>query len=150
MAHFAQLNENDIVINVVVVADKRTTNAEGVEDEAIGASFLKGLYGAKTKWVKTSYNSNIRGRYAGIGFTYDRENDRFVPPKPYDSWVLNETTVEWEAPISDPEPKYGPRGLPLIFWWNEEQYQSTDDGWEFPVIPEGGIPLPPGVPDPNA
>lgn len=97
MAHFAKIGLNNIVIEVLVVANRETMDSNGVEHEAIGIEFLKTLTGHET-WVQTSYNGNIRKNYAGNGYTYDSQRDAFIPPKPYLSWLLNEQTCLWEAP----------------------------------------------------
>jgi len=101
MAHFAQLDENNVVTQVIVVANSDTADASGVEKEHIGAAFCERLFGGT--WKQTSYNGNKRKNYAGIGFTYREDIDAFVPPKPYASWVLNETTAQWEAPVAMPD-----------------------------------------------
>ncbi len=101
MAHFAQLDENNVVTQVIVVANKDTADANGVEKEYIGAAFCERLLGGT--WKQTSYNGNMRKRYAGIGFTYNAELDAFISPKPYPSWVLNNTTADWEAPVAQPD-----------------------------------------------
>lgn len=103
MAHFAELNQNNEVLRVIVVANEDTSDQNGVEDETIGVAFCKKLFGSNTMWKQTSYNGNFRKRYAGIGYSYNEELDAFIPPKPYPSWVLNEETAEWEAPIPAPE-----------------------------------------------
>lgn len=103
MAHFAELNQNNEVLRVIVVANEDTSDQNGVEDETIGIAFCKKLFGSNTNWRQTSYNGNFRKRYAGIGYSYNEELDAFIPPKPYPSWVLNEETAEWEAPIPVPE-----------------------------------------------
>ena len=90
MAHFAQIDKNNIVTQVIVVSDVDTCNFEGYEDEKIGQEFLKNLYGQHTRWIKTSYNPTIRKNYAGIGYTYNEELDAFIPPKPYESWLFDE------------------------------------------------------------
>lgn len=95
MANFAQLDENNVVINVAVVADA-DTSIDGVEVESVGAEFMHKLVGGR--WVQTSYNHRIRKNYASIGYTYDETRDAFIPPKPYPSWVLIEETCRWEAP----------------------------------------------------
>lgn len=82
MAHFAELDDNNVVVRVIVVSDKDTSDENGVEQETIGVAFCKSLFGEDTKWVQTSYNGNIRGRYAGIGDTYDAKKDIFVAPEP--------------------------------------------------------------------
>jgi len=111
MAHFAELDENNVVLRVIVVGNKDTSDASGVEKEYIGKAFCERLYGGN--WVQTSYNGNIRKHYAGIGYTYNADIDAFVPPKPYASWVLNNDTAQWEAPT--PMPEDGQE-----YSWNEE------------------------------
>jgi hypothetical protein len=101
MAHFAELDENNVVLRVIVVGNKDTADASGTEKEYIGKAFCERLYGGN--WVQTSYNGNIRKNYAGIGYTYNSDIDAFVPPKPYASWVLNNDTAQWEAPVAMPD-----------------------------------------------
>jgi hypothetical protein len=100
MAHFAKLDENNVVTQVIVVANSDTADASGVEKEYIGAAFCERLFGGT--WKQTSYNGNIRKNYAGIGFTYDATIDAFVPPKPYPSWLLDTNTAQWQAPVPYP------------------------------------------------
>ena len=95
MAHYAFLNENNIVTEVIVGIDE-TELIEGLHPEVWYGQFRG------QKCVRTSYNSNIRKNYAGIGFTYDEQRDAFIPPKPLNSWVLNEDTCLWEPPIPYP------------------------------------------------
>lgn len=99
MAHFAELDENNVVLRVIVVGNKDTSDAHGVEKEHIGAAFCERLFGGT--WKQTSYNGNIRKNYAGIGYTYHADIDAFVAPKPFPSWVLNED-AKWEAPVPMP------------------------------------------------
>lgn len=101
MAHFARLDENNVVTQVIVVANTDTADANGVEKEHIGAAFCERLLGGT--WKQTSYNGNFRKRYAGVGYTYNIELDAFVPPKPYSSWVLDNDTATWIAPVSKPD-----------------------------------------------
>ena len=101
MAHFAKIGLDNIVIDVLVVANRETMDAQGNEQESIGVEFLRNLTGHQT-WIQTSYNGNIRKNYAGIGYTYNSQRDAFIPPKPYPSWILNEQTCLWEAPIPMP------------------------------------------------
>jgi hypothetical protein len=101
MAHFAALDENNVVTQVIVVANKDTADANGVEKEYIGAAFCEKLFGGT--WKQTSYNGTIRKNYAGIGYTYNANIDAFVPPQPYASWTLNNETAQWEAPVPMPE-----------------------------------------------
>ncbi len=100
MAHFARVDENGVVQQVVVVDNKDTADAFGVEKEHIGAAHLEKILGGT--WKQTSYNGNIRKNYAGIGYSYDAQRDAFIPPKPFNSWVLNESTAQWEAPTPMP------------------------------------------------
>ena len=102
MAHFAQLDENNIVTQVIVVSNDDIKDSEGNESELTGIAFCKSLLGPNTIWKQTSYNNSIRKNYAGIGFTYDATLDAFIAPKPYNSWILNETTCIWEAPVAYP------------------------------------------------
>ena len=98
MAHFAELIDG-IVARVIVVSNADTAS-NGVEDGAIGAAFCHNLLGGE--WMQTSYNNNIRFNYAGIGYTYDTVRDAFISPKPYPSWVLDEATCRWIAPVPMP------------------------------------------------
>lgn len=101
MAHFAEIDSNNIVLRVVVVDNKDTSDATGVEKEYIGAAFLERILGGT--WKQTSYNANFRKNYAGIGYTFDTQRDAFIPPKPYNSWILNETNCTWDAPVPRPD-----------------------------------------------
>ena len=100
MAHFAKLNENNNVLAVHVVNNDVIT-IDGNESEQAGIDFLTGLHG-HTLWKQTSYNGNFRKNYAGVGYTYDASRDAFIAPKLWASWTLNETTCQWEAPVSYP------------------------------------------------
>jgi hypothetical protein len=99
MAHFAKIEDN-VVTQVIVVDNKDCADASGVEKEYIGAAFCERLLGGT--WKQTSYNGSIRKNYAGVGYTYNADIDAFVPPKPYASWLLNETTAQWDAPVAMP------------------------------------------------
>jgi hypothetical protein len=110
MAHFAQLDENNVVLQVIVVHNNELM-INGVESEAKGITFCQTLFGGK--WIQTSYNGTMRKNYAGVGYTYDKNRDAFIPPKPFASWTLNETTCRWDAPT--PMPTDNKR-----YSWNEE------------------------------
>jgi hypothetical protein len=112
MAYFAQIDDNNIVVQVIRVNDSDCQNSDGFEDENVGIDFCKSLIGQETNWKQTSYNAKIRKHYAGIGYIYDQENDAFYAPQPYSSWILNETTFIWEAPIAVPTDN-------KIYEWNE-------------------------------
>lgn len=109
MAHFAQIDESNVVIDIQVVGNDNTADEEGNEVEAIGVAFLKETFGEDTNWVQTSYNTKVgihalggtpfRGTYAGEGMTYDPVLDVFLAPQPWPSFVLNEETFLWEPPI---------------------------------------------------
>ena len=104
MAHFAQIDENNIVTQVLVVPDN-------AEDR--GQDYLANDLGLGGTWVQTSYNNRIRKNYAGVGFTYDANRDAFIAPKPFDSWLLDEDTCRWEAPVAYPTDG-------VMYTWNEE------------------------------
>jgi hypothetical protein len=93
MAHFAKLDENNVVTTVVVVHNNELL-VDGVESEAKGVEFLVGLFG-DSNWKQTSYNATIRKNAAGIGYTYDPNKDAFIPPKPEGNYVLDEQTCQW-------------------------------------------------------
>jgi hypothetical protein len=99
MAHFAQI-ENGLVTQVIVVSNAEILDANGIEQEDIGVAFCENLLGGI--WKQTSYNGNIRKNYAGIGFTYDSQRDAFIPPQPYPSWTLVESTCQWVPPVAMP------------------------------------------------
>jgi hypothetical protein len=102
MAHFAKLDENNIVLEVHVVHNNELLDANGQESEAKGIAFLTTWSGGYTNWKQTSYNGNFRKNYAGLGYIYDSNRDAFIAPKPYSSWILNESTCRWEAPVPYP------------------------------------------------
>lgn len=113
MAHFAQLDENNVVTQVIVVHNNDCM-LDGQENETIGVLFCKSLFGQNTRWKQTSYNAKMRKNYAGIGFVYDAARDAFIPPSPYPSWTLDETTCQWRAPV--PMPTDG-----KLYVWDEAQ-----------------------------
>jgi len=113
MAYFAKLNSGNIVENVISINNAVITDANGVEQEQLGVDFINNLYGTNDIWKQTSYNNRIRKNYAGIGYTYDETRDAFIPPKPFNSWILNESICNWETPI--PYPTDG-----NMYKWNEE------------------------------
>lgn len=101
MAHFAEIDENNIVKRVIVISNSL---------EPMGSEWCNRTFGGN--WIQTSYNSTIRKNYAGIGYHYDQNLDAFIPPKPYESWVLNTSTCRWEPPFEAPN-----NGK--IYEWNE-------------------------------
>ena len=117
MAHFAKLGKGNIVENVVVVSNDIATT------EQAGVDFLNTLYKTRDVWKQTSYNINFRKNYAGVGFTYDQTRDAFIPPKPFNSWILNEETCLWEAPVAKPELTQEQIDNNNYYIWNEETKQ---------------------------
>ena len=134
MAHYAKLGINSKVIAVHVVADKDCQNADGIEDEEVGRQFLENIHNWPL-WKKTSYNTSggqhkdggtaFRGNYAGIGMTYDEDNDIFISKKPYASWVLDVATASWKSPIGDAPELSEAESETHIYNWNE-----TDQTWD--------------------
>ena len=117
MATFAKIGLNNKVIEVLSVHNNELLDSNGVEQEVNGIDFLTKLTGWSI-WVQTSYNNNFRKNHAGIGYTYDEDRDAFIPPKPFNSWILNEDICLWEAPVAKPDD--GER-----YTWNE-----TNLNWE--------------------
>jgi hypothetical protein len=117
MAHFAKLDDNNTVIAVHVVNNDVIT-VSGIESEQAGIDFLTNLHG-HSNWKQTSYSGSIRKNYAGVGFTYDASRDAFLLPKPFESWVLDETTYQWNAPIAYPTDGKS-------YHWDEETSSWTE------------------------
>ena len=132
MAHFAEINDSNIVTRVIVVGNKDTADAQGNEKEYIGAAFCERLFGGT--WKQTSYNSNFRVRYAGIGYEWHENlnssgnpSGAFVPPKPYPSWVIDSSSANYKAPtppgdapaLTDEQEAAG-----NVYTWSETNYNS--------------------------
>jgi len=103
MAHFAQLDDNNIVVRVDVVDNNDCVDLSQTEQEGIGVTFLKSIHGGNTHWKQTSYNKTFRKKFAAIGDTYDEIKDAFVSAKPFASWTYNEETGDWQPPTPLPE-----------------------------------------------
>jgi len=131
MAHFAQLDENNVVTQVIVVGNDDITDANGNEVEEIGVAFCKKLLGADTNWKQTSYNSNMRVRYAGIGYSYNAELDAFVAPQPFASWTLDSGTADWVSPLgAAPALTDAEVEARSYYRWDEDAYQADNTtGW---------------------
>jgi hypothetical protein len=119
MASFAKIGLNGKVIEVLSVVNEVLHDSNGVEQESIGIDFLTKLTGYPV-WVQTSYNNNFRKNHAGIGMTYDEDRDAFIPKKPFNSWILNETTCLWEAPVAMPELTQEQIDNKNYYAWNEQ------------------------------
>lgn len=111
MAHFAKIDSNNIVTEVIVVSDAL---------EHIGSQWCKDIFGGR--WIQTSYNGKIRKNFAGIGYFYDEEKDAFIPPKPYNSWILDENTYNWISSIPSPD-------ITIPYYWDEDTLS-----WKRPPI----------------
>ena len=116
MAHFAEINENNIVTQVIVVHNNELL-VDGEESETKGIDFCESLFGHRN-WVQTSYNNNIRYNYAAVGYVWDSENDAFYTPQPYPSWSLDENYI-WQSPIPLPEDASAEK----IYSWDEENQE---------------------------
>ena len=112
MAHYAKIGVGNIVTKVHVLSNE-VLMKDGVENEQQGVEFLQNLYGNRDLYIQTSYNNSFRKNYAGEDYTYDQTRDAFIPPKPFPSWLLNEDTCRWDAPI--PRPDDGKR-----YSWDED------------------------------
>jgi len=113
MAYFAKLGTGNIIEKVISINNSVITDANGIEQEQLGVDFINKLYNTRDVWKQTSYNRNFRKNYAGIGYQYDQTRDAFIPPKPFNSWILNEDTCIWEAPVAYPQDDNNYR-------WNEQ------------------------------
>ena len=113
MAHFAQLDGNSVVLQVIVVSNETVFNLPFPESEPVGVAFCQSLFGATAVWKQTSYNAGFRKNFAGVGFTYDPVLDAFIPPQPFPSWLLNTATCQWDPPVAYPTDGG-------FYVWNEE------------------------------
>ena len=136
MAHFAQLDPNNVVTQVIVVSNDDTSDSNGVETESIGVAFCQKLLGASTNWKQTSYNGNMRVRYAGIGYSYNASLDAFVPPQPYASWTLDNATADWVSPLCPPTLTDEQQAAMSYYRWDEDAYQADNTtGWVLETPP---------------
>jgi hypothetical protein len=123
MAHFAKLDNDNVITDVIVVRNEDIVDSNGDESESIGIAYCQNLFGEN--WVQTSYNNNFRKQYTSIGFTYDADADVFIRPQGYSSWVLNDDH-DWEPPYAAPDDG-------KHYMWDE-----ASDGWE--EIPYDALP----------
>ena len=135
MAHFAKLDSNNLVTQVIVVGNDDIKDVNGNEVESIGIAVCQKLLGADTTWKQTSYNDNMRGNYAGIGMTYMSNvatlgvgsTDIFIDPQPYPSWTVSTSAAEWIPPANPgaaPGLTDSQRTDDKTYEWNESNYQS--------------------------
>jgi len=112
MAYFAKLGTGNIIEQVISINNSVITDSNGVEQEQVGVDFINKLYNTRDVWKQTSYNKTFRKNFAGIGYQYDQARDAFIEPKPFNSWILNEDTCIWKAPVDRPDNEN-------IYTWNE-------------------------------
>ena len=139
MAHFAQLDDNNVVTQVIVVGNSDTADVNGVESENIGVAFCQSLLGAETNWKQTSYNSNMRGNYAGIGMKYMSgvatlgvgSTDVFIEEQPFASWTISTSEARWVSPLGDaPTLTDDQIAAGSYYTWDESAYQADNStGW---------------------
>ena len=138
MAHFAQLDSNNVVTNVIVISNDDVTDINGNEAESIGVAFCQKLVGSDTNWKQTSYNGKMRGNYAGIGYTYMSNvatlgigsTDIFISQQPYASWSIGVSTAQWYAPIPEPALTDDQIAAMSYYTWDESAYQADNTtGW---------------------
>ena len=139
MAHFAQLDDNNVVTQVIVVGNSDTADVNGVESENIGVAFCQSLLGADTNWKQTSYNGNMRGNYAGIGMKYMTgvatlgvgSTDVFISEQPHASWTISTTEARWVSPLGDaPALTDDQIAAGSYYTWDESAYQADNTtGW---------------------
>lgn len=115
MAYFAQLADDNTVLQVISISNNDAPDPAPGNSEPLGQAFIASL-GLQGRWVQTSYNANFRKNYAGIGYTYDEQRDAFIPPQPFPSWTLDETSCLWEPPV--PYPDDG-----NMYVWSEDELQ---------------------------
>jgi hypothetical protein len=128
MAHFAELDSNNVVLRVIVIPNEETHDINGIENEALGVAYCHRLFGLNTNWKQTSYNGKIRFRYASIGGSYDEALDAFIPKKPFPSWLFNQTTLDWDPPIPMPELTPAEIEAGYFYTWDE-----INQNWELHV-----------------
>lgn len=115
MAHFAELDKNNVVLRVVTVDNQNILDQNNLESEEKGIHLCKSFYGGNNRWIQTSYNGNFRFRYAGIGYTYNQEKNAFIPPQYLKGMILDDSTLDWVFPTQYPED--GKK-----YYWDEEEF----------------------------
>tara|TARA_B100000029_G_C17023640_1_gene759531 strand:- start:127 stop:558 length:432 start_codon:yes stop_codon:yes gene_type:complete len=139
MAHFAKLDSNNIVEQVIVVNNDDIKDSTGTETESIGVAFCQKIMGASTNWKQTSYNKNFRGNYAGVGMTYMEgvrtlgvaSTDVFIHQQPFPSWSVGINTANWYSPLGDsPETTNAEKADNKYYYWDEAAHQVDNNvGW---------------------
>lgn len=129
MAHYAEINENNEVIYVIYMDNEIITDKNGTEDDELGIQHLHTHHGSNRRWIRTSYGSNFRGKFASIGDIYQEDLDRFISPKPFESWIFNEELYSWEPPIPEPILTKEQIENGYYYEWDETKYQMDNDGF---------------------
>ena len=143
MAHFAKLDDKNIVTQVIVVDNDDITDNNGNETESLGVAFCQKLFGADTNWKQTSYNNNLRGNYAGIGATYMSNvatlgvgsTDIFIIQQPHPSWSIGVGTARWYSPLGEPPALTSDEEAARKYYiWDEDAYNADTNspktvGW---------------------
>ena len=136
MAHFAKLDSNNIVEQVIVVNNDDIKDSTGTETESIGVAFCQKMMGASTNWKQTSYNKHLRGNYAGVGMTYMEgvrtlgvaSTDIFIQQQPYPSWSVGINTANWYSPLGDsPETTNAEKADNKYYYWDEAAHQVDNN-----------------------
>lgn len=118
MANFANINSKNKVMSVIAIADRDCGGGKFPESEPIGQKFINEVLNIPGKWLQTSYNGSFRCRYAGMDGYYNEERDSYIPRKPFESWILNNETLDWESPIPYPDDE------------NEYYWDETIKNWK--------------------
>lgn len=130
MAYFAQIDNSNVVISVEEISGDIIIDENGIENENLGVTYLKNIFGENTIWKMIGSIGGFRKNFPSIGFSYDQELDAFISPKPFNSWILNRNTAMWEAPIQQPDLKEYEIINRLHYIWDEEKYKvDNSSGW---------------------
>lgn len=129
MAHFAEIDDNNVVQRVIVVSDRNTSDSEGNESEDIGVAYCRSLYGPDTDWKQCSFSHRIRKVFPSVGMLYSSSMDLFHLPRPHASWTLNSEAL-WVPPVTEPGLTQEQIDQGYFYTWNEDQYQADPaNGW---------------------
>ena len=146
MAHFVKLDSNNVVTRVIVIKDSKLI-VNAVSSESHGVAHCRVVDNdANGTWKRTSYSGSIRGKFAGVGFTYNPTLDIFIEPKPFPSWVLNSGGTGWESPLGDAPDVTVTTDPPSFYEWDEDAYQADNTaGWNLitPAAADSSTGLPP-------
>tara|TARA_R100000773_G_C4219240_1_gene117787 strand:+ start:217 stop:678 length:462 start_codon:yes stop_codon:yes gene_type:complete len=139
MAHFAKINKDNIVEDIIVIDNEQILDENGDEQEALGLTFIKDVLKFDGDWIQCSYNKSFRGNFPGDNYTYDKSKDEFIPPKPFASWTYNYETHVWEAPVAYPDnPPKDQEDQGELFDTDKDEYiykwNEKDQKWDWTLI----------------